>query len=391
MKKILILAVILSALSCKNKNKSNITPQLEKELCESLYMDKPKNNDGNIVDTFIDSSLQNTSKTALSESLKEYNANNGFVIIMETNTGKIKALVGVEKNGNLNYNTSKNIAINTPIEPGSLIKPFDVMSLLEDKKADTSSVYDAKGGKITLYGKNIIDSHLGLQKLSIKEAFLNSSNTIFAQAIDDSYGKNPNQFIENFNKFGLGLQYSQIGCNPSIPSPNSNSWAKITLPWMGFGYGVQLTPIQLLTYYNSIANNGVMVEPLLISKIQTKEKEIKKYDRPITIESWYSKNFGAPLHSKETNKKLQDILRQYISIDNVLNSGKIAISGYSATTQINYSSENQKIEYASSFVGYYPSEKPKYTILVYVNNPNVEKDYSMVAGKIAKRIAETTK
>jgi cell division protein FtsI (penicillin-binding protein 3) len=163
---------------------------------------------------------------------------------------------------------------------------------------------------------------------------------------------------------------------------------------MAFGYGVELTPIQLLTYYNSIANNGVMVEPLFLSEIQTKEGEIKKYST-ITVESWYSKNFGDPLHSIKTNKILQNLLREVVSrgICQVVNSQKIPISGYSATTQINYSVENQKKEYASSFVGHFPRDKPKYTILVYVNKPNNEKGYygSIVAGSVVKRIAETIK
>jgi cell division protein FtsI (penicillin-binding protein 3) len=265
------------------------------------------------------------------------------------------------------------------------------MSLLEDKKSDTSSVYDAKGGKISLYGMNIVDNHLGFNKLSLREAFLNSSNTIFAQAIDSAYQKTPQQFINNFEKFGLSWDFFQFSCNPVIPSPNSNTWAKITLPWMAFGYGLKLTPIQLLTYYNSIANNGRMVQPLILSNILTKDGEVKNYNQIIQNGwcSWKTKT------SLKTIQIAQDLLRETVSKGSchVINSQKTSISGYSATTQINYSGENQKEEYASSFVGYFPSEKPKYTILVYVNKPNNEKGYygSIVAGSVVKRIAETIK
>jgi cell division protein FtsI (penicillin-binding protein 3) len=394
MKKLIMLVIIISFLGCKDKKQSSITPKLEKELCESLYNNQSKKIEGYTLKTYVDSSIQNISKGSLLESLKEYEADNGFVLVMETNTGKIKAMVGFEKDSQSNYVLSKSIPINTPIEPGSLIKTFDMMSLLEDKKSDTSSVYDAKGGKISLYGKSIVDNHIGFNRLSLREAFLNSSNTVFAQAIDSSYKNTPHQYINNFKKFGLSSSFSQISCNPAIPNPKSDSWSKSSLPWMAFGYGVELTPIQLLTYYNSIANNGVMVEPLFLSEIQTKEGEIKKYST-ITVESWYSKNFGDPLHSIKTNKILQNLLREVVSrgICQVVNSQKIPISGYSATTQINYSVENQKKEYASSFVGHFPRDKPKYTILVYVNKPNNEKGYygSIVAGSVVKRIAETIK
>ena len=134
MKKIIALLVIFSVLCCKKQNDVKS-------------------------DTAIDSSIQNTSHASLLQSLKEYDADNGFVVIMETNTGKIKSLIGLEKTEGSNYVKSKKVAIDKPIEPGSLIKPFNLMSLLEDKKADTSSVYDAKGGKISFYGSYVKDSH----------------------------------------------------------------------------------------------------------------------------------------------------------------------------------------------------------------------------------------
>lgn len=386
MKKYLCVVVLLFVLSCKDKKQLIITPKLEKELCESLYNNQSKKIEGYTLKTYVDSTIQNISSASLLESLKEYEADNGFVLVMETNTGKIKAMLGLEKDSQSNYVLSKNIAINTPIEPGSLIKSFDVMSILEDKKADTSSVYDAKGGKISLYGKSIVDNHLGFNKLPLREAFLNSSNTIFAEAIDSAYKNTPQQYTNNFNKFGLSSSFSQISCNPVIPSPNSNKWSKITLPWMAFGYGVELTPIQLLTYYNSIANNGVMVEPLFISNIQNSNGDYKEFSKSV---------IGNTECSKNTISILKDLLRSSVSKGScqAVNSDKIAISGYSATTQINYSNETQKKQYSSSFVGYFPSEKPKYTILVYVKNPDIKKGYygSIVAGSVAKRIAESIK
>ena len=379
-----MLLVIISFLGCKDKKQTSITPKLEKELCESLYNNQSKKIEGYTLKTYVDSTIQNISKGSLMESLKEYEADNGFVLVMETNTGKIKAMVGLEKDSQSKYILSKNIAINTPIEPGSLIKPFNLMSLLEDKKSDISSVYDAKGGKMTFYGKSIIDNHLGFNKLSLKEAFLNSSNTIFAQAIDSSYNSTPHLYINNFNKFGLDYSFAQINSNSVIPSTNSNTWGKISLPMMAIGYGVELTPIQLLTYYNSIANNGVMVEPLFMSNIQDANGNYKEFSKTVIRNTECSKN---------TIAILRGLLSEAVSKGDCqfVNSKKTSISGYSATTQINYSTKNQKKEYASSFVGYFPNEKPKYTILVYVKNPNPEKGFygSIVAGSVVKKISES--
>jgi cell division protein FtsI (penicillin-binding protein 3) len=362
-----------------------ITPQLEKELSKTVFQDEAVKKDGYSFENTIDSSIQNSANQALLASLKEHEADNGFVIIMETNTGKIKSLVGLEKTEGSNYVKSKKIVIDIPFEPGSLIKPFNLMSLLEDSKADTSSVYDSKGGKISFYGSQVKDSQPGSNKLSLRNAFLNSSNTIFAQAIDNVYKNNPQQYIDNFQKFGLSASFSQISSKSIILSPKSEGWANITLPWMGFGYGVQVTPIQLLTYYNSIANDGVMVEPLFLNTIKKEGELVKEYAKPLVVKT---------STSNKSNVLLKSLLRDAVAkgVCKNVDSDKISISGYAATTQINYSEGNGILKYASSFVGYFPSDKPKYTILVYINNPKTAKGYygSVVAGNVVKSIAEKT-
>ena len=376
---ILVFTALL--VSCTKQNE--ITTQLEKELAKTVFQNESVKKDSYSIETTIDSSIQNNTNQALLASLKEYEADNGFVVIMETNTGKIISLIGLEKTEGSNYVKSKKVAIDMPIEPGSLIKPFNLMSLLEDKKADTSTVYDAKGGKISFYGSYVKDSQSGLNKLSLGNAFINNSNTIFAQAIDNAYKNNPQPYIDNYQKFGLSASFSQISSKSNILSPKSEGWANITLPWMGFGYGLQVTPIQLLAYYNSIANNGVMVEPLFLNAIKKEGELVKEYAKPIVVKT---------STSKKPILLLKSLLRDAVSkgFCKVVNSEKISISGYAATTQINYSEGSGTLKYASSFVGYFPSDKPKYTVLVYINNPNTAKgvDGSVVAGNVVKSIAE---
>ncbi|MBP6754520.1 MAG: hypothetical protein KA210_00120 [Bacteroidia bacterium] len=383
MKKVFIIMLVQSFLCCCKKD-LELTPKQEQEIASTAYgYDAPTKNNEFDITTFLDSTVQKISKKALLQSIQDNGADNGLVIIMETNTGKIKSLIGLEKTEGSNYVKSKNVSIDMTIEPGSLIKPFNLMSLLEDSKADTSSVYDAKGGKISFYGSNIKDSQSGSNKLSLKSAFLNSSNTIFAQAMDNAYKNNPQQYIDNFQKFGLSASFSQISSKSIILSPKSEGWTSITLPWMGFGYGLQVTPIQLLTYYNSIANNGVMVEPVFLSAIKKDGELVKEYAKPIVVKT---------STSNKSNVLLKSLLRDVVAkgVCKNVDSDKITISGYAATTQINYSKGDETLKYASSFVGYFPSDKPKYTVLVYINNPKTAKGYysSVVAGIVVKSIAE---
>ena len=381
MKRMILVLFISILLSCAKQN--DIAPQLEKDLSKTVFQNESVKMDSYSFETAIDSTIQNSANQALIESLSQYEADNGFVIIMEANTGRIKSLIGLEKNDASNYVKSKRIGIDIPIESGSLIKPFNLMSLLEDNKADTSSVYDAKGGKISFYGKYVKDSQSGFNKLSLGNAFINNSNTIFAQAIDNAYKNNPQQYIDNFQKFGLSASFSQISSKSIILSPKLEGWASITLPWMGIGYGLQVTPIQLLTYYNSIANNGVMVEPLFLNAIKKDGELVKEYAKPIVVKT---------STSNKSNVLLKSLLRDAVSkgVCKNIDSDKVTISGYAATTQINYSDGDGTLKYASSFVGYFPSDKPKYTVLVYITNPNKAKgvDGSIVAGNVVKTVAE---
>jgi cell division protein FtsI (penicillin-binding protein 3) len=381
MKRIILVLFISTLFSCAKQN--DITPQLEKELAKTVFQNESVKSDNYSIETTIDSSIQNSAKEALLASLNQYQADGGYVVIMETNTGKIKSVIGLEKTDTSNYVKSKRIAIDIPIEPGSLFKPFNLMSLLEDNKADTSSIYDTKGGKISYFGSYIKDRKTGYNKLSLRNAFLINSNTIFSQAIDSAYNNNPQPYIDNFQKFGLSTSFLQISSKSIISSPKSNSWTGITLPWMGFGYGLQVTPIQLLTYYNSIANNGVMVEPLFLNNVNKDGEVLKEYLKPIVVKT---------STSNKSNLLLKSLLREAVvkGICKIVDSDKVAISGYAATTQINYSEGNGTLKYASSFVGYFPSDKPKYTVMVYITNPNTAKRYygSVVAGNVVKTIAE---
>lgn len=383
MKKFSVIVIItISFFSCKKSNLLILSPTIEKELCESTYLNKSLKNDKYTVTTFIDTTIQNTSKKALFDVLKQLEAESGFVMVMETKTGQIKAMTSFT-NKNSAYIPSHIIDATIPIEPGSLIKTFDLMSLLEDKKATTSSIYNANGGEVFFYNQKIKDYQKGTNEMSLRNAFLTSSNTIFAQAIQDAYKENPTQLMDNLNKFGLtadlDLPLNTSKNNSTLPNPKSDNWSKITLPWMGIGYGLSLTPTQILTYYNTIGNNGIMVQPLFLSKIISNEGSSKEYSTTI---------LNNEICSKATISTIQDLLKIAVST----NSKKLQISGQAAEITLDYADQNKSKKTASTFVGYFARKNSEYTMMVYIKNPKKELPNKLnIAEKLFGELVEKIK
>lgn len=362
--KITLLLILFLFIGCNMNNELKISNDLEKELFSSVYLNNSAINRDYFVETYVDTNIQKVATSVLQSAMKVQNSTMGYVIIMETNTGKIKAMSCLEKNEKEELTSSSKFYINDAIEPGGLIKTFNLMALLEDKKADTTSIFNSTNGEVSFYGRLIKDSKPETKSFTLSQAYVNSSNTIFAQLINNSYQNEPRKFVANFEKFGLNysfkLPFTEGNFKTYLPKPNSNEWSKITLPWMSIGYGIRFTPVQLLSYYNTIANNGIMVQPLFLSKITSKNGLEKKYNKQVLKQ---------PQISKNTISILQKLLQRTVTVGIAKNaySNKVSISGYAANTQINYADKNNKSKYSSSFIGYFPSESPKYTIMVYLN------------------------
>jgi len=337
----------------------------------------------------IDVYIQDIAHHALLEALKKFDAEHGCVIVMETKTGYIKAIANLGKGNDGEYYEQLNYAIREKGEPGSTFKLVDMIALLEDKKVDTSKVYDRKGGLITYYGKDVVDSHRdGIQKVTLAQGFEMSSNTVMVQAVCENYKKDPKQFVDRINAMGLnmplGLSLRGEGI-PKIPQPGTKSWNGLSLPWMAFGYGVEVTPLQTLTLYNAIANNGEMVKPQFVSEIKEWNKTIKKFDKQV---------INPKICSDETIKKLKAILKNVVKIGTAksIYSTDFSMAGKTGTAQGNYAvNGGADKHYISSFVGFFPVEKPKYTCIVVVHKPStVNGNYygADVAGPVFKRIAQ---
>ena len=345
--------------------------------------------DGYDVVSTIDVYIQDIAHHALLKQLEIYQADHGSVVVMETKTGHVKAISNLGRANDGTYYETTNYAVAESHEPGSTYKLADLMALLEDKKADTSTVYDRNGGLIMYSGRRVEDSHRGgPQKISLARGFEISSNTVMVKAVYDAYKNEPSKFVNHLNNFGLnrklGLSIKGEGA-PYVPQPKDKHWSNISLPWMAFGYGVSITPMQTLAFYNAVANNGEMVKPQFVSEIKEWNRTIKKYDKEVLIPR---------ICSQSTILKLRAVLENVVKkgTGSKLYSKDFSMAGKTGTAQVGYGKSGRSgMYYASSFVGYFPADEPKYSCIVVVHKPNTAlNNYygADVAGPVFKRIAQ---
>ncbi|HBK82049.1 MAG TPA: penicillin-binding protein [Flavobacterium sp.] len=342
--------------------------------------------DGYDIISTIDVYIQDIAHHALLKQLEFYQADHGCVVVMESKTGEVKAISNLGKDNNGSYFETQNYAVAESTEPGSTFKLIDLIALLDDKKIDTSRIYNTQNGVVKYYGKSVRDSQKGgYGKISLARGFELSSNTVLVQAVHENYKNNPNQFINRIKSYGLdkplGLQFIGEG-KPYIPQPNSSNWSGIALPWMAYGYGVSVTPLQTLTLYNAVANNGKMIKPFFVKEIKEWNTTIKKFDTEV---------INQKICSDETLKKVKAVLHNVVKkgTGSKLYSPNFSMAGKTGTVQMNYR-DKSKLYYASSFVGYFPADEPKYSCIVIIHKPNVAAGYygADVAGPVFKRIAQ---
>jgi cell division protein FtsI (penicillin-binding protein 3) len=370
----------------KGKTGKQFKQKISKGQWRSLYNSESiEPEDGLDVVSTIDINIQDIAHHALLAQLEKFEADHGSVIVMETKTGDIKAVSNLGRTTDGNYFEKRNYAVYESHEPGSTFKLMSLAAALEDKVVDTSQTIDTKNGVVTYYNRKVMDSRRGgYGEISVGEGLVVSSNTVFAQIINDSYKTNPEKFVNRLYNMGLnekiGLDIKGEG-QPRIPHPDDKNWYGTTLPWMSFGYGVSMTPLQILTFYNAIANDGVKVKPRFIKKILNKGETIKAFEDPEILNS---------VCSKETARILQDLLRKTVergTAENIYNKN-YSMAGKTGTCQTEYWVESGR--YIASFAGYFPAEDTKYSCIVTIHKPNKSLGYygSTVAAPVFSEIAE---
>ena len=373
----------------KGENGSRLSQKIGKgqwKPVEDFNQKEPR--DGYDIYTTINIEIQDVAHFALLEQLEYYEADHGSVIVMETSTGEIRAISNLGRTSEGKYYEKLNYAIGESHEPGSTFKLMAMVAALEDKVVDTSDVIDTRNGILSFYGRKVRDSKKGgYGKISVAKAFEVSSNTGLVQIVNNGYEKNPEKFIDRIFSMGLNnqLDLELIGEGKPIfthPSDKKN-WDGLDLPWMAFGYGISLTPLQTLTFYNAIANDGKMVKPRFLKEVRSFDKVIETFDTQI---------INSSVCSKETINKVKQMMTNVVekkhgTAHNIYDKN-FSMAGKTGTCQTEYW-KNPNL-YISSFAGYFPAEDPKYSCIVVIHKPNKTKGYygNVVAAPVFKKIAQ---
>lgn len=341
--------------------------------------------DGYDIITTIDVYIQDIAHHALLQALDEYGAEHGSVVVMETQTGHIKAISNLGLNANGTYTETINYAVLEKHDPGSTFKLASYLAVLDDKKYDTASIFDTQNGVVTFSRRQVRDSNRrGYGKISLAKGFEVSSNTVITQAVQSAYKDQPEQFVSKLESFGFNkeLGLDLLGEPKSyIPRPGDRNWSKIALPWMAYGYGISVTPLQMLTLYNGVANNGVLVKPQFVKEIRNVNQTVKAFDTEI---------LNPQIARPEVIEQMQDILKNVVvrGTGKKLYSKDFSMAGKTGTAQMNYGRAGG-MYYASSFAGYFPAENPKYSCIVVIHRPTKGSYYGGdVAGPVFKRLAQ---
>ena len=345
--------------------------------------------DGKDIVTTIDVNIQDIAHHSLLRQLEYYNAEHGCVVVMETKTGDIKAISNLGRNSEGKYYEKRNYAIYESHEPGSAFKVMALVAALESGAIDTSTVVDTGEGRYRMYGRYINDSHRGgYGKISAARALEVSSNIGFAGLIEENFGKPPEKFLDILkgmhlnNKLGLKIKGEG---KPEIPSPGDKKWSKNALPSIAYGYNLSLTPLQTLTFYNAIANDGEMVKPKFVKEIRSWDKHVEYFDKVV---------IDPEICSKETTKKIQEVLKNVVvrGTGQKLYDENFSMAGKTGTARTEYWLDDWASDrkYISSFTGYFPAENPKYSCIVVIHKPDLSKGYygADVSGPVFKDIAQ---
>tara|TARA_Y100001980_G_C14556902_1_gene352954 strand:- start:34717 stop:36819 length:2103 start_codon:yes stop_codon:yes gene_type:complete len=346
---------------------------------------RPK--DGYDIQTTINVNLQDVAESALLKALTRHQADYGLVVLMEVKTGEIKAISNLSRNSRGDYYERYNYAVGSQgaREPGSTFKLASMMALLEETKMELSDTVDTGKGAYKFYNQTMRD-HVegGFGVLTVKEVFEKSSNIGIAKLVQKHFGDDPGEFIEFIRETGLGkpLGFQMVGEGvPYIKDPTDSTWSGVSLPWISHGYELKMTPLQMLTLYNAVANNGKMIQPLIVKSVKSANRVMDTF-KPQVI--------NKKICSNETLAKLRLMLEGVVENGTAknINMTKYKIAGKTGTAK-NVKNGRYINEYYTSFAGYFPAEDPKYSCIVVIDNPKGWNIYgSDVSAPVFKEIAD---
>jgi cell division protein FtsI (penicillin-binding protein 3) len=344
--------------------------------------------DGCDIVTTLDVDMQDIAEKALVDELTEINATVGVAVLMEVATGDVKAIVNMTRCSDGVYREVHSNAISDMMEPGSVFKTASMMVALEDGMIDLNDGVDTGNGVYMMHGRKMKDHNWnrgGYQYLTVPQILMYSSNIGVSRIIDEHYHDCPQKFVDGIYRLGLpnklNLQLGGEG-TPFIRQPNGKGWSKTALAWMSIGYETLIPPIYTLTFYNAIANNGVMVKPRFVTKAVRDGETVAEYPVEVLKEQ---------ICSETTLKKIQYILEKVVSegLGKRAGSKQFHVSGKTGTAQVASGGHyTTGAKYLVSFCGYFPSENPKYSCMVAIQKSGLPASGGVMAGGVFSKIAE---
>lgn len=332
---------------------------------------------GKHIVTTINMAFQEILNNELEKALQAHKAKAGTAVLMEVETGDIKAMASLSDVGRGKYREILNLNVEDGGDPGSTFKAASVLAILEDKKLDINDTVFTHGGTYKIHDLTIRDDKKLPDSLALIDAFALSSNATIASLIEEHYHDDPVAFHKHLEAFGLTTRTDlpledEVRPRVKHPQKDHREWYLTTLPMMAFGYEMRLNPLQILNFYNGIANGGILMKPRLVSSILDSEERIFK-EIPPKIQNERMAHPSAIEH-------IQQALRRVVTGGTAAQDRVRVICDYAGktgTVQLNYSEVNHKSElkYAGSFVGYFPLEKPRYSLLVKIVMPGDGKIY----------------
>ena len=316
----------------------------------------------------IDSTLQVKVTSILENKLSELNALSGQTIIMEVQTGHIKAMVGLESTDSANYQPCENFS---QAYESALIHPISILAALETGKVKLADTVDVGNGSYSIQDRELKDHNWhrgGYGEISIKQGLASSSNIAVYKTMEKAFGNTAQAYFNLLNNMSYGKPDSIAGIANLKPAyfvtPKDSGWSDTAFAWFCIGYNQTITPIQMLTFYNAIANSGKMVQPQL-------------YKDSTTV-------INPQIVSQANIDSLKQAL-EYVVTDGLgqpTKSDKIQIAGETGTVQL----ENGN--YIVEFCGYFPANAPQYSIIVSIHKDGLPASGGLMAGDVFKQITE---
>ncbi len=370
----------------KGKDGFRLTQRISGNLWRPIYSrDEVQPENGQDIVSTIDIRIQDVAEAALQECMETNEAQHGCVVLMEVQTGKVVAIANLRKQPDGSYAEVMNYAVGEAVEPGSTFKLASTIAILEESRMDTA--VKVPTGRLKYYNRWMNDSHReGWGELSFLEAFEKSSNVGISYLANEVFHNKQQRFVDYLCKMHLnkplGLEIAGEG-EPYIKNTSDKTWSGISLPWMSIGYEVKVTPMQILSLYNAVANDGKMVKPMFVQEIRQGSEVVRTFKPTVLVDK---------ICSDRTLSTVQAMLQGVVERGTAKNlrNPLYKVAAKTGTAQINYGQRGSgRMTYRASVVGYFPADEPRYSCIVMITNPQKNRFYGgSVAGPVFREIAD---